>query len=284
MPHTQLPKSSSDPEVPLGRSTRPRFHHRCTEDRLREGSGRPPSFSMSRKTTKERKSVFRELGLDTDDPSGPYSSEHEFAQVTGLASPTTTPGPGAGNDHASDDGKVETERKPAQQGQDDHDDEFAQSPASPSTSQRPWYSRLTRARRPRIKTVSSAPPPSLSTMTRLSSIALLIAVLLPGFSYYSGRQTAAPVVADAGVIHTPGPPGPVLEGRAGFLSDVCGRWAYQAAQFSEALCICDSQATMSEDQTADIWSHSSQTEPKRVRFHYDDLAVNNFLASELPKA
>lgn len=225
MPYVELPKSSPDPEISPSHPVRPRFHHRCTEDRIREGSGKPPSFSMSRKANKERKSVFKELGLETDEPSGPYSSEHEFAELTGVASPLRAHAPERSN-NASDDEKSETETQQAQQEQDERD-AFPQSPTSPSASQRPWYAKLTRVRRPRVKTVSSAPPPSLSTMTRLSSIALLIAVLLPGFSYYTGHEEAAPPVADAGVIHTPGPTGPVLEMRTDSPTDVCNRWAHQ---------------------------------------------------------
>ncbi|KAL2130363.1 hypothetical protein VTI74DRAFT_6567 [Chaetomium olivicolor] len=257
MPYVQLPKSSSDPEIPTSCPPRPRFHHRCTNDRIREGSGRPPSFSMSSKITKGRKSVFRELGLDADEPRGPSLSEQAFNELMGLTSPTSIHAPESGNDNASGDGKSDTERQQQQQGQDDRD-QFPQSPTSPSTSQRPWYSRLSRVRCPRIKTVSSAPPPSLSTITRLSSIALLIAVLLPGFSYYQGGGEPAPTVADAGVIHTK-PTGPVLETRAGSPTNVCKRWAHQTAQLDGTLYIYGGQAKASENQTTDTWNNNFLT-------------------------
>ncbi|KAK4035008.1 hypothetical protein C8A01DRAFT_48726 [Parachaetomium inaequale] len=259
MPYVQLPKSCSAPEIPPSRPGRPRFHHRCTEDRIREGSGRPPSFSMSGKIAKERKSIFRELGLDTDQPSGPYSSEHEFGELTGLASPTSTHAPGPGNDNTSDDGDGEMEGQQTQQGQDDRAEPRSE-PASPSAAQRPWYARLPRVRRPRIKTVSSAPPPSMSTITRLSSIALLIAVLLPGFSYYNGREEAVPNLADAGVINTKAAEAsPVLGPRADSPTDVCKRWAHQTAQLNGTLYIYGGQATTSKDQTEDTWNNNFLT-------------------------
>lgn len=228
MSFAQLSKYPSDPEVPSNRHVRPKFHHRCTMDRLREGSGRPPSFPMSRKVSKDRKSIFRELGLDTDEPRGPYSSEREFTEITGLASPTSTHVPETGDDNRSGDGKGITERQPTEhEGQDDRYG-FPQSPSSQSTSQGPWYSKLPQVRRPRIKTASSAPPPSLSTITKLSTIALLIAVLLPGFSYYHSRGTVSPSVADAG----PTVAGPVLDLRADSLAGVSRRWPHQGECFN----------------------------------------------------
>ncbi|KAL2200763.1 hypothetical protein P885DRAFT_28462 [Corynascus similis CBS 632.67] len=214
MPQVQPSKGLPDPEIPPVRSGRPRFHHRCTEDRIREGSRTPPSFYMARKITRERKSIFRELGLDTDDPTGPPSNEHKFGEPTGLSSHPASPHSlNQGNRKADDRTEKVTGTRPTEQ---EHDDPVRSrsEPASPSAPQRPWYSRLPRVRRPRIKSVSSAPPPSISTLTRFSSIALLIAVLLPGLSYYRGREETAPTVADAGVIDTTAAEArPVLERR-----------------------------------------------------------------------
>jgi len=193
---------------------------------------------MSTKISKHRKSVFRELGLDTDAPTGPLPSEQEFTELTGVASPISnhTPESANGNDNenenenenTSDDGRGEMERLQTRQRQDDNDESRAD-PTSPSTSQRSWYSRLGRVRRPRIRTVSSAPPPNMSTITRLSSFALLIAVLLPGYSYYNGRHEVAPNFADAGVIHTTAAEAaPVLEVRDSSPTKVCKRWAHQS--------------------------------------------------------
>ncbi|KAH6856328.1 hypothetical protein B0I37DRAFT_351400 [Chaetomium sp. MPI-CAGE-AT-0009] len=138
----------------------------CTEDRIREGLGRPPSFSMSSKITKGRKSIFKELGLVTNQPKEPSSNEKKFSEPKGLASPTGTHAPDSLHDNANDDGEVEAARRPRQQGKEERVD-LQSEPTSPSTAQRPWYSRLSRAHRPRINTASSAPP-SMATITRLS--------------------------------------------------------------------------------------------------------------------
>ncbi|KAK0726676.1 hypothetical protein B0T21DRAFT_350784 [Apiosordaria backusii] len=248
----QLPKSSSDPEISSTRPLRPKFHHRCTNDRIREGSGTPPIFfSMTGKIRKDRKSVFREVGLDTDEPNGPYFSEHEFGEITGLTSPTSSHRPDTAQGNTSDDGKEETEQR---QSRDERDE--AESPTYPT--QRPWYSRLTPGRRPRIKTVSSAPPPSVSSFTRLSTFALLIAVVLPAFSYYKGAEEVAPLAgADAGVIYyREMKPGPILETRADSPTKACKRWAHQTAQLNGTLYIYGGQASKSPDQTQDNWNNN----------------------------
>lgn len=209
---------------PVGR---PSFHHRCTENRIREGTARPPSFSRLGKISRERKSVFKELGLDTANlqPNEPHSGEQRFGELTGLVSTT--------NPHASSDSRYQPRTgngNPNGNGNrrscddndydDDHNNDYnlpprrsrttppqgsgrltasASEPGSPTTSdsflqqqqqqqqqQRPWYSKLTQVRRPRIKTASSAPPSGMSTLTKLSSIALLLAVLLPALGYFRG--------------------------------------------------------------------------------------------------
>jgi hypothetical protein len=187
---------------------------------------------MSSKPTKHRKSIFRELGLDTDESSAAYSSEHEFTRLTGLTSATSTHAPELAKDDPNEDSKIEIENQQIYQGRDDQD-ENQSAPTSPSASQKPWYSRLTYVRRPRINTASSAPPPSMSTIMRLSSSVLLIAVLLPGFSYYKGCKEIAPNVADASVIYTKAAAaGPVLEPRADSPTDICKRWAHQSGSKS----------------------------------------------------
>lgn len=224
MPLAPLQKSSSEPEIPSCRPVRPKFHHRCTDDRIREGFGRPPSFSMSSKITRDRKSVFRELGLDTDEPSASYSSEHEFSELNGLSSPTDIQTPERSETGTSN--RRETEVSETRTEQQREVDESEQT--TPKSTK--WYLKLTTpGRRPRIKTVSSAPPPSLFTFTGLSAIVLLIAVVLPGFSYYKSREEAVLGAADAGVIpNTSGPSGPVLELRAESPTRACKRWAHHS--------------------------------------------------------
>jgi len=231
MSFVNLTKRASDPEVPSRSPPRPKFNHRNTNDRIREGSGRPLTLHMIGKIRKDRKSVFKELGLDEDDHDhDPYSHEKVFGELTGLSSPVDTLGRGSRFSAESDEGHSETDKSiDHSRTQGDTETETTQSPTSPSASQRPWYSRLTPGRRPKIRTTASAPPPGMSSLTRLSTIALLIAVVLPGFGYYNGREKVSVNGADAGVIQQrPRGFGPVLDTRAPSPTKVCKRWAQQS--------------------------------------------------------
>lgn len=249
----KLPQAcSSDPEIDTHSTRRPpirpKFHHKYTNDRIREGSGTPPTFSMFSKIKKDRKSVFKELGLDDDEPSPRYTSEHEFGYITGLSSPTTastthrsrarrvavdvSDSDGDGDDRRSECEKPRAEEREEQQSES----ESTRSPTTPSSSSKPWYAKLAPGRRPRIKTVASAPPSTMSS--RLSTTALLIAVVLPAFSYYNGRAQVSLSGADAGVIRsTTGSPIPALETRADSPTDVCARWAHQGGYLSGSVSI-----------------------------------------------
>lgn len=180
---------------------------------------------MISKIRKDRKSVFKELGLDTDNPDLGYTDEKVFGEITGLSSPVEKGGRSVrvsgerGSDTGSDDGRGE------QKGEGE-----LISPTSPTGSAKSsWYSRLTPGRRPKIRTAASAPPPVMSGITRLTTIALLIAVVLPGFGYYNGREKVAVSGADAGVIQQrPKGFGPVLDTRAPSPTKVCKRWSQQS--------------------------------------------------------
>jgi hypothetical protein len=158
--------------------------------------------------------MFKELGLDTDcDTTYPNRlSDKEFAEITGLTSASTDP----------------TSESIPERGEGSSEDRRIQdtSPRSAtSTNNKRWFSKLVTGRRPRVKTASSAPPPTMSSLTRLTSVALLVAVVIPGFSYYNGREKVALNGADAGVINR-NPRGPVLETRADS-PEVCKRWSHQ---------------------------------------------------------
>jgi len=237
-----LGKCQSDPELSCSNNrppVRPRFHHLNTNDRIREGSGRPPTFSMLGKIRKDRKSVFKELGLDEDDSTSActyYSSEREFGEITGLVSPKTPrdstrtfESARYQDDNRSDDGKSSGEGRDGRGNYNIRSEpgSLQSSPTSPSSQNRPWYSKLS-PRRPRVKTISSAPPPSMTSFSRLATIAVLIAVVIPGFNYLNGRGEEASLngIADAGVINRANT-GPVLDPRADSPTDVCKRWAHQ---------------------------------------------------------
>ncbi|KAK3398351.1 hypothetical protein B0T20DRAFT_392755 [Sordaria brevicollis] len=237
MSFVKLSKCPSNPETPTFHHVRPRFHHNNTHDRIREGSERHPSLSMmTGKIKKGRKSVFKELDLDTDQPVHHYPDEREFGEITGLRT-----------DNDSDDG--------TSYGRQSGSMKSPTTPTSPSSG-RPWYSKLTSGKRPRISSTASAPPPGMSSFTRLTTLALFIAVVIPGFSYYNGREKVSLNGADAGVIRqVVQPSGPIIGTRADSSTDYCARWAGQSASVNGTLYLYGGQAKTSVDQTTDTWNN-----------------------------
>lgn len=84
-----------------------------------------------------------------------------------------------------------------------------------------WYSKL--GGRPRIQTANS-PAPAVSSISRLTMIALLVAIVLPGFGYNNGRGLVDISGANAGVVRTTYHS---LDTRADSPTQVCKRWAHQ---------------------------------------------------------
>lgn len=267
-PTMQPSRSDSEiaPSSPPVRPVRPTFHHRYTDDRLREGVGKLPSFSMQSNIRKDRRSIFKELGLDTDCGATyePLLSDKEFAEITGLTS--------AGSDRPSDYNNSERAKgnsagnrrlQKAQRPRDNHSDDPTSSPQSAtSTDSKGWFTKLVAGRRPRIKTAASAPPPTMSSFTRLTSVALFVAVVIPGFSYYNGQEKVALNGADAGVIRRK-PDGPVLETRADS-PKLCKRWSHQSAHLNGTLYIYGGQASATEGQTSDTWSEFLEARNRRA--------------------
>ena len=222
MSFAKLPHSSAAPDLNNKRSSsaspaRPKFNSHRTCDRLREGSSFPPTaFAMASKLKKDRKSIFKEVGLDDD-----------FSDDSAPSSPVPAH-PYRGSISTSHDKELETGRRDSHynattsKDEDRVSDPDEHSPTRESFQQRrssrPWYARLSPGqRRPRVKTASSAPPPTVSSLQRLAMIALLIAVVFPAFSYNNGRQTVQINGADAGVIAR----------RDTSPVNVCTRWSHQ---------------------------------------------------------
>lgn len=92
-----------------------------------------------------------------------------------------------------------------------------------------WFSKLMKGPRPQIRTASSAPPSSFSTLPRAALLAFLVAVVVPGFRYTSGKEHINISGADAGVIRNSElvDNGSTIEGRANSPTDICTRWAHQ---------------------------------------------------------
>ena len=264
MPFYNSPKRAAESPTQFSPPTRPKFNHQITTDRLREGSRHHLSFSMISNIRKDRKSIFKELGLDTEeaDVTDHYGSEREFGELTQLSpTTTTTENPSENPYEGGDDIRL---RRSSSTSQD--------TPFQPETSKsdkKSWYSKVV-SRRPKIKAVPSATPSTVSAMSRFTMMALIIAVALPGFSYYNGHGVAA------GLIRRPsGRYGPILETRADSPTQVCTRWSHQgkksfsyvrsskfcrlltwlvAAMLNGTLYIYGGQAKTSSDQVNNTWS------------------------------
>ncbi|KAI1759572.1 hypothetical protein GGR53DRAFT_527126 [Hypoxylon sp. FL1150] len=235
MTFTKIPHRNSVPvSVPGNQEsaiTRPRFNSLVTSDRLRESS-RLPKRPMVSNIRKGRKSIFKEVGLIEEDPEeqtqqmtrGTYE-ESDTGERVGSASDTTSP----------------IERKTTDREED-------------SSKEKPrWFSKLAPTRRPRIKTASSAPPPSTAGLHRLSMIALLIAIVLPTISYNNGRQKVEISGADAGVIRPTRTP--IIEHRDNSPTNVCTRWAGQSALINGTVYFYGGRSKMSGDQQSDTWNN-----------------------------
>ncbi|KLU92852.1 hypothetical protein MAPG_11818, partial [Magnaporthiopsis poae ATCC 64411] len=142
---------------------------------------------------------------------------------------------------------------------------------SPNTKQS-WFSKLPMGRRPRMKAAASAPPPSTATsFSRVTMIAMLIAVVLPAFSYNNGRQKVEVSGADAGVINSPrgqqwgwrqhqdGDQGSAFVPRANSPTQVCTRWAHQTALLNGTVYIYGGQTKTSPSQETDTWNNNFLT-------------------------
>ena len=181
-----------------------------------------PSFSMIRKNnSKNRKSIFRETGLlEEYESSGTTYTEQQGIGKEHSLGGTSRPALESRGNTSEGEGTVDSRRSSTQQGSE------SSITRSPSEKQ-PWYSRLSPGRRPRVQTVATAPP-NMAGLSRFTMIALLIAVVLPGFSYNSGRKTVDFSGAKAGVIKDARyRSGPVLDIRANSPTEACTRWSHQ---------------------------------------------------------
>lgn len=190
---------------------------------------------------KNRKSVFREVGLATEDAGAisprvvlkdPFDREDEKRHHTSASGLTpldtksgdrsvTTPTPST-HDPAKPDEEDETSSDSATLPQPTGVGAAAvqsepTSPQSP-TSKTPWYVKLTpTGRRARVRVGSSAPPSPFLGVSTMTMLTLAVAIIAPTLLGTGGGQDALGVV-DAGPIAV----------RADSATDVCARWAQQS--------------------------------------------------------
>ncbi|TVY16442.1 Kelch repeat-containing protein [Lachnellula arida] len=217
-----------------GRAGRPSFTSNKTSDRLRECERR---CSTPSKIKPHRRSIFKEEGLD--DLHCSVHPSHSNNATNNSTPPPTITRPGTpttfdeilGNDEEKENSESRARRE------------------NPSL-----FSKMVKGPRPVIKSSATAPPGSFSSVPRMALIAFLIAVVVPGFRYSSGIMSGV----DAGVI----PEGilvdngSMLEGRANSPTDICTRWAHQAANVNGTLYIYGGNAKTSSSQTSNTWNNN----------------------------
>lgn len=187
-----------------GRPGRPTFSSSKTSDRLRESEKRPSSANS---TKKPRRSVFREEGLE--DLNRSVHPSHDARTDT---IPTTEHEETRGKNTTFDDILRDVEQKDS--------DDLGKKPRTSS-----WYSKMAR---PKIKGAVTAPPGAFSTIPRTAFIVFLIACVIPGFRYSTGREKVNISGADAGVIMRAElvENGSAIEGRQESPTDICTRWSH----------------------------------------------------------
>lgn len=229
------PHGSLEPGTRL--LTRPTFNHQNTQDRLREAARRPTSFPMVSNIRKDRRSIFKEVGLAPEEPGAtnildekhPVADEEkeESGQVQrpitlDVDEDSTTAAHTRIEDqqrNETDDMRDQSEKSSAEtlsRSQSSHELSQTKSISVQSAANKtPWYAKLAAGRRPRVRTVGRTPPSPLHGLSAVSMFALVLAVLIP----FTGRGKQDTVgVADAG---------PVMMSRADSPTDVCTRWAMQ---------------------------------------------------------
>lgn len=197
---------------------------------------------------KGRRSVFREIGLEnekfihhersasTSEATQLYTVDDEktFGVITGLQNETRTNArqrPRLDQQNSQDETKSHKRKSSSgtarlRRRQD-------------SDPERPWYQKLYKNEgRPRVQAPSGAPAAGGSGVSRFTMIALLIAIIIPAFSLSGvaqGRRAAG--VAEAV---------PVVK-REDSLTDVCIRWAHQAAIVNGSVYIYGGQVRRKSD-------------------------------------
>lgn len=184
------------------------------------------SSSTSNLRKQARKSAFIELGLEND----------RIANDTGLSVR-----------------RAETAREHEQIKHYEPQPKHRNTIAVEKTG-RTWFSRIMNGKRPVIKANYSPPPNQFTSFSRVALIALLIAVVVPGFDF-RGRDGKLEG-ADAVVLGERAG----LDRRADSPTDVCTRWSHQSAVVNGTMYIYGGRASTTQGQTEDTWSKSAAYE------------------------
>ncbi|KAI0489711.1 hypothetical protein F4859DRAFT_501430 [Xylaria cf. heliscus] len=253
---TRIVRNDSTPDTSEQRPSveRPRFNSQVTFDRLEEGS-KFVAFPMSGKIRKERKSVFREVGLWPDEENAAVPAVRQSCQEKQHRETKTQPPepkPPACKRRHTVGGRLTREK---------------------------WISKLIPEKRPQVK--SAAPPPP--TSMRATMIALLAAVVLPTIGYNSGRRKVEANGVEAGVIREP-IVRPVLESRANSPTYVCKRWAGQSAVLNGTLYYYGGRANITANQTESTWNNDFITLDLTRSWDINSPALNGMPQPDGPPA
>ncbi|KAI1460418.1 hypothetical protein F4805DRAFT_478855 [Annulohypoxylon moriforme] len=234
MTFTKILHRNSDPGSSQGTAARPRFNSQVTADRLRESSALPTS-SMASKIREGRQSMFIEVGLFEEEPEGQQDQQDMTSESRDEIEPSE-------RIESTSEITSPVEKRTSTSDREDQ-------PRGKSK----WLSKLAPKKRPRIKTASSAPPPTFPGLHRLSMIVLLIAVVIPTISFNNGRKKVEISGADAGV--TRPAPNIVLDDRQNSPTSVCTRWAGQSALINGTIYYYGGRSKTSGDQEANTWNN-----------------------------
>lgn len=221
---------------------RPAFSSQITTDRLREAEKRPSSSRTNTNPKPQRRSVFKELGLDDLEHTvynGPEIIEHPLPLAVEKEQRDV---------HVTRQGKVTF---------DDILKDIPQRTDEPDVKKHgnaAWLPKLSRGARPMIKSSASAPPGGFPTLSRSAMLVCLIAVCVPSFQYYgSGKDKTVAGVADA--TPTMMKERGILDTRQNSDTAVCTRWANQVANVNGTVYIYGGNAKQSSGQTSDTWNN-----------------------------
>ncbi|KAF8858074.1 hypothetical protein BDZ45DRAFT_406149 [Acephala macrosclerotiorum] len=225
-----------------GRAGRPSLSSQKTTDRLRECERRP-SVQANTKKKLQKRSVFREEGLD-DLSTSVYRDPHENPNETATILPATT------EKEDSNEKKRKFEEPLKEIGQKSNVNEREKKKGR-------WYSKLARGQRPMVKSSATAPPGSFTSIPRVALIVFLIAIVVPGLRS-RGDTEVNMNGADAGVIREAElvDNASAIEGRANSPTSVCTRWAQQVANVNGTVYIYGGQAKTESGQTENTWNNN----------------------------
>lgn len=209
---------------------------------------------------KGRRSVFTEVGLDDHDavcypPSltldkqrhvsfkTPDKETDIFAFTSGDVEPQSRDQSDREQDEDHDEGRrTNTHQSPESHHQQHQHERSHTLPPKP----KPWYTKLAnRKGRPMIRTAPAAPPAAMSSFQRFTMLAMLIAVVLPAFSWRSGDTTVELNGAGAGAVTR----------REDSPTNVCTRWALQSAVLNGTVYMYGGRAKMDGDQENNTWNN-----------------------------